>query len=322
MTADGSLGGPTFMAAVGGAHRFEHLVLVLLGHQHPRRRDARLTGGHGDHLRRPLRPPAAARRAGRSGPTCRPSSSATRFTVGAAWARIWRPTAVEPVKDTMSTAGSVVSSSAPAAPASTTTLRTPAGRPGRLRRHTEGQRRERGERARPQDHRVPRHQRRDQLLEGHDDRPVVRGDGRDHADRFVTADAQRHPPPDELVDRDGIRLLLGQGQVELDGVAGERHAGGELRHLGEHHGLAGFRHHGRHHGLVERSEVVDDGEEHLGPLLCGAIGPHTVVETSSGLTDGTLDLGRRGRHELGHAPTRPRCSASRSGAAPTGADHR
>ena len=36
---------------------------------------------------------------------------------------------VEPVNDTMSTAGSVVSSSAPAAPSSTTTLSTPGGRP-------------------------------------------------------------------------------------------------------------------------------------------------------------------------------------------------
>ncbi len=45
------------------------------------------------------------------------------------WARICRPTTVEPVKDTMSTAGWVVSSSAPAAPGSTTTLSTPAGSP-------------------------------------------------------------------------------------------------------------------------------------------------------------------------------------------------
>ena len=37
--------------------------------------------------------------------------------------------AVDPVNDTMSTAGSVVSSSAPAAPASTMTLSTPGGSP-------------------------------------------------------------------------------------------------------------------------------------------------------------------------------------------------
>ncbi len=39
------------------------------------------------------------------------------------------PTVVEPVNDTMSTAGSVVSIAAPVAPASTTTLSTPGGRP-------------------------------------------------------------------------------------------------------------------------------------------------------------------------------------------------
>ena len=55
--------------------------------------------------------------------------SATRFTVGAAWARMRFPTAVEPVNDTMSTAGSVVSSSAASLPCSTTTLSTPAGSP-------------------------------------------------------------------------------------------------------------------------------------------------------------------------------------------------
>ena len=53
--------------------------------------------------------------------------------------------------------------------------------PGRLGRHTEGERRDRRERARPQDDRVPGHQRRDQLLEGHDDGAVVRGDGHDDA---------------------------------------------------------------------------------------------------------------------------------------------
>src|SRR2546430_628050 len=42
---------------------------------------------------------------------------------------ICRPTAVDPVNDTMSMAGGVVSSSAPAAPSSTMMLNTPAGSP-------------------------------------------------------------------------------------------------------------------------------------------------------------------------------------------------
>ena len=49
--------------------------------------------------------------------------------MGAAWARILRPATVDPVNDTMSTAGWLVSSSAPAVPDSTTTLSTPGGRP-------------------------------------------------------------------------------------------------------------------------------------------------------------------------------------------------
>ena len=58
-----------------------------------------------------------------------PSSGDTRLTVGAAWVRILRPATVEPVNETMSTAGWLVSNSAPAVPASTTTLSTPGGSP-------------------------------------------------------------------------------------------------------------------------------------------------------------------------------------------------
>ena len=49
--------------------------------------------------------------------------------MGAACARILRPATVDPVNDTMSTAGCDVSNSAPEVPDSTTTLSTPAGRP-------------------------------------------------------------------------------------------------------------------------------------------------------------------------------------------------
>ena len=53
----------------------------------------------------------------------------SRFIVGAAWAAMARPTVVEPVNDTRSTARWLESSSPPAAPDSATTLNTPGGRP-------------------------------------------------------------------------------------------------------------------------------------------------------------------------------------------------
>ena len=58
-----------------------------------------------------------------------PSSRCTFFTVDAACAMISRPTWVEPVKVTMSTAGSVVMSLPPSMFWSMTTFRTPGGRP-------------------------------------------------------------------------------------------------------------------------------------------------------------------------------------------------
>ena len=57
-----------------------------------------------------------------------PSSRMTRFKVGAACAAMARPTVVEPVNDTTSTARCVLNSTPPSLPASGTTLRTPGGR--------------------------------------------------------------------------------------------------------------------------------------------------------------------------------------------------
>ena len=56
-----------------------------------------------------------------------PSSRNTFFSVGAAAAMIALPTWVEPVKDTMSTRGSVVSRAATSLDRGVTTLKTPAG---------------------------------------------------------------------------------------------------------------------------------------------------------------------------------------------------
>ena len=56
-----------------------------------------------------------------------PSSRKTFFSVGAAAAMIARPVSVDPVKDTMSTRGSVVSRAATSVELGVTTLKTPAG---------------------------------------------------------------------------------------------------------------------------------------------------------------------------------------------------
>ena len=58
-----------------------------------------------------------------------PSSSATRFTVAAAAAMIARPVSRPPVKETRSTAGSSTSGAPAVAPAPSTRLATPSGRP-------------------------------------------------------------------------------------------------------------------------------------------------------------------------------------------------
>jgi hypothetical protein len=56
-----------------------------------------------------------------------PSSRKTFFSVGAAAAMIARPVAVDPVKDTMSTRGSVDRTAATSLDSGVTTLKTPAG---------------------------------------------------------------------------------------------------------------------------------------------------------------------------------------------------
>ncbi|CAB4726145.1 unannotated protein [freshwater metagenome] len=56
-----------------------------------------------------------------------PSSRKTFFSVGAAAAMIARPVAVDPVKETMSTRGSVESTAATSLESGVTTLKTPAG---------------------------------------------------------------------------------------------------------------------------------------------------------------------------------------------------
>ena len=76
-------------------------------------------------------------------------------------------------------------------PCSTTTLRTPLGQPAGVRRGAEDERRDRREWAGPQDDRVAGHERRDELLERHQDRRVVRRDRGDDTDRLVTEDAER-----------------------------------------------------------------------------------------------------------------------------------
>ncbi len=56
-----------------------------------------------------------------------PSSRNTRFTVALAAAMIWRPTGVEPVKETTSTSGCVVSSAPTSGADAVSTFTTPGG---------------------------------------------------------------------------------------------------------------------------------------------------------------------------------------------------
>ena len=138
----------------------------------------------------------------------------------------------------MSMAGSVVSSSAPSAPSSITTLKTPAGSPAASAAVPKTSDESGSEGTRSKDHGVAGHQRRDQLLKRHDDGAVVRGDGTHHADRLVATDAQCDLAAYEVVERDRIRFLVREGLVEVDRLSTERQSHGDLRALSHHARLA------------------------------------------------------------------------------------
>ena len=104
------------------------------------------------------------------------------------------------------------------------------GQPGRIGRGAEDQRRDRGQRARPQDDRVAGHQGGNELLKTHQQCGVVGRDGRHHADRLVPAHAEGDAPTHELVDRHGAGLFVRHRQVQVDGVASQRQPAADLCH--------------------------------------------------------------------------------------------
>ncbi len=114
-----------------------------------------------------------------------PSSISSRFMVGAPAAAIRWPTAVEPVKDTMSTSGEEVSADAGSGPCGADQV-DHAGREPDLVEHPgqldDGQRVLGGG---LDDHRVAHGQGRGHLAGHVGQREVVAGDGGDHADRLA-----------------------------------------------------------------------------------------------------------------------------------------
>ena len=76
--------------------------------------------------------------------------------------------------------------------------------------------------------RVAGHQGGDQFLKTHQQRSVVWRDGRDHADRLVSANAQGNPPAHQFVDRYRAGFLVVHRQVEVDGVARQRQSTADL----------------------------------------------------------------------------------------------
>ncbi len=115
-----------------------------------------------------------------------PSSITVFFTVGAAAASILRPTAVEPVKVTMSTRGSKVRRAATSLSFDTTTWKMPGGMSvSSAAMRPQLQPGPGGELCGLEDHRVAGQQRRDALGDVEVERGVPWGDGGDHADRDV-----------------------------------------------------------------------------------------------------------------------------------------
>jgi hypothetical protein len=121
-----------------------------------------------------------------------------------------------------------------------------------------------------------------------------------HADRLVPAETGRHPSAHQLVQRDRVRLLVGQAQVEVDRVAGERDTGRVLGHLGETDRLPGLGDHRRHQRLVLRLEVVDDTVEDRGALTRRSVRPDPFVEGARRLGDRPADLPDRRDRQLSH----------------------
>ena len=198
-----------------------------------------------------------------------------------------------------------------------TTLSTPGRQPRRIGRRAEHQRRDRRQRARPQHHRVAGHQRRDQLLERHEERGVVGGDRRDDADRLVAADAQRDPPPGQLVDRAPgwapRAPSTGRGRSRC---ARSVIAAPNCAISANHDRLPRLRHTRRHDRRAPGLELIEEREQHPRPILGRPVGPDARVEALAGLYDRLLELRRGRRSKLRRRSSRRPDSRPRSCARP------
>ena len=143
------------------------------------------------------------------------------------------------------------------------------------------------------------HQCCDQLLERHDDRTVIGRDGDDDTNRLVSPKAERHSAPHQLIGRDWVRLLVRQGQIEIDGVASKHQPSRVLSELREQNGLPGLSHHRCHQGLVHRFEVVQEEAKDASPLWCREVRPDALIERATGFGNGSAHLIERGSGELG-----------------------
>ena len=217
-----------------------------------------------------------------------PSSRKSRFSVGAPFSMIRRPTAVDPVNEMRSTRGSVTRSSATWLSVVVTTWKTPAGKSVRSATN------------RPilvafhgrvggglQDDRVAGGQRLADLVDGHLEGVVPGHDGGHHPHRLLEHPAPAaHPEglslgqvplPGELVDEVGRPCQpVGQRLVEL-GAVGQQHRGA---HLGHQFGAQQL------HLVLERGLQLQQA-----PLAQFAVGrPVGLVEGPAGGADGAVHV--------------------------------
>ena len=198
-----------------------------------------------------------------------------------------RPTAVEPVKLTMSTRGSVVSTSPTSTALDDSTLRTPAGMSVSAT-IAERLRQPRGVRWALHDDRAPGGERRDDLGQGDLQRVVVRHDGGDDADRFLLDPPVVGLARNSATPRSSLHSNLSSRSVYQRtmpiGVSGG--AGGEReRHadLGDHQRTQLFL--VAQQGLVQLAEAQGPGTRGRWPT--------TWCRTRCGASDRPLGVGHR-----------------------------
>ena len=175
-----------------------------------------------------------------------PSSRVTRFTCSAQPAMIDLPTSVEPVKQTLRTAGWVTNRCPTTRPLPGSTVNTSSRQPGLQGQLAQPDRGQRGQLGRLEHHRVAGRQRRGEPPAGDRHREVPRHDDADHAERLVEghvdAAGHRDLPPGQPLRRAGVVVehvadVAGLPAGVADGVPGVAHLQlGQLVEVLVHHG--------------------------------------------------------------------------------------